>query len=120
LEWSMPSPPPVYNFAIIPTVDQIDPLWAIKRGQAPKQQQYYEDIYMPKNTPIGLYIGIFSLFFGFAMTWHIYWLALLSLAAILVCMVIRLSGKSQDEHEVITAAQVRELEASSKRRSERK
>ena len=36
LEWSIPSPPPIYNFAIIPTVDQLDPLWAIKRGDAPK------------------------------------------------------------------------------------
>ena len=32
LEWSIPSPPPIYNFAIIPTVDQLDPFWAIKRG----------------------------------------------------------------------------------------
>ena len=39
LEWSIPSPPPIYNFAIIPTVDQLDPLWAIKRGQAPKPQK---------------------------------------------------------------------------------
>ena len=38
LEWSIPSPPPIYNFAIIPTVDQIDPLWAIKRGHAPKPE----------------------------------------------------------------------------------
>ncbi len=33
LEWSIPSPPPIYNFAVIPTVDQLDPLWAIKEGR---------------------------------------------------------------------------------------
>ena len=32
LEWSIPSPPPIYNFAVIPTVDQIDPFWAKKKG----------------------------------------------------------------------------------------
>lgn len=115
LEWSIPSPPPIYNFAIIPTVDQIDPLWAIKRGQAPKPHKDYEDILLPKNTPMGLYIGILSLIFGFAMTWHIFWLALVSLIAIITCIIIRLSSPA--EHEVITAAQVKEIEEAYSRRT---
>lgn len=109
LEWSIPSPPPIYNFAIIPTVNQIDPLWAIKRGQAPQPEKSYEDIHLPINTPMGLYIGIFSVIFGFAMTWHIFWLAIVSFVAISACLIIRLSGK--DEYEIITAAQVQEMEA---------
>ena len=109
LEWSIPSPPPIYNFAIIPTVDQLDPLWAIKRGQAPKAVETYEDIYLPKNTPMGLVIGMLSLVFGFAMTWYIWWLAIASLAAIIACMIIRLSG--DDEHMVITADEVKKMEA---------
>ncbi len=109
LEWSIPSPPPIYNFAIIPTVNQIDPLWAIKRGQAPQPEKNYEDIHLPINTPMGLYIGIFSVIFGFAMTWHIFWLAIVSFVAISACLIIRLSGK--DEYEIITAAQVQEIEA---------
>lgn len=116
LEWSIPSPPPIYNFAIIPTVDQIDPLWAIKRGQAPKVKQEYEDIHLPRNTPMGLYIGILSLVFGFAMTWYIFWLALVSIFGIVVCLIIRLSGT--DEHDVITAEQVKEMEAAHLRRQE--
>ena len=31
LEWSIPSPPPVYNFAVEPTVRSRDPLWRLKR-----------------------------------------------------------------------------------------
>jgi cytochrome c oxidase subunit I len=31
LEWSIPSPPPVYNFAVEPTVHSRDPYWAAKR-----------------------------------------------------------------------------------------
>lgn len=108
LEWSVPSPPPIYNFAIIPIVDQIDPLWAIKRGQAPQQTQTYEDIHLPKNTPMGVYIGIFSMIFGFAMIWHILWLSIVSFIAIIACLIIRLSG--EDEHDVIPAAEVEKME----------
>jgi cytochrome o ubiquinol oxidase subunit 1 len=111
LEWSIPSPPPIYNFAIIPTVDQIDPLWAIKRGHAPPQEKKYEDIQIPKNTPIALYIGILSLLFGFAMTWFIWWLAISSFIGIVICLIIRLSRKTKDEHETITAEQVEKMEA---------
>lgn len=108
LEWSIPSPPPFYNFAITPVVDHLDPLWAIKRGEAPRPSQEYEDIYMPRNTPMGLFIGLLSLLFGFAVVWYILWLAILSLAAIVVCLIIRLSGK--DEHERIPAARIKEME----------
>lgn len=108
LEWSIPSPPPIYNFAIIPVVDQRDPFWAVKQGDAPPFKQDYEDIHLPKNTPLGVYIGLLSLVFGFAMTWYIWWLALIAFTGIVVCLVIRLSSK--DEHYVITAAEVKEIE----------
>jgi len=32
LEWATPSPPPHYNFAVIPTIEHRDPLWAEKYG----------------------------------------------------------------------------------------
>lgn len=114
LEWSTSSPPPFYNFAIIPTVDQLDPLWAIKRGQAPVQKVEYEDILMPKNTPMGFCIGCLSLIFGFAMTWYIWWLAIISFIGIVISVIIRLSG--DDEHDVILASTVREIEEKHKKR----
>ncbi len=67
-----------------------------------------------KIPPLAIYIGIFSLIFGFAMTWHIVWLAIVSFDGYHACLIIRLSGK--DEHEVITAAQVKEMEAARTRR----
>lgn len=108
LEWSVPSPPPIYNFAIIPTVDQIDPLWAIKRGEAPPQKKNYEDIHLPKNTSMAVVIGILSLIFGFAMTWYLFWLAGLSLIGIAICLIYQLWGK--EEYEIFTAQQVKEME----------
>ncbi len=116
LEWATHSPPPIYNFAIIPTVDQIDPLWAMKQGHHPTPEQNYEDIHLPKNTAMGLYIGISSLIFGFAMVWHIWWLAIASFIAILACIIIRLSAR-KDEHDVISVEEVKKIEASYQRRS---
>ncbi len=114
LEWATHSPPPVYNFAIIPIVDQIDPLWAIKRGEMPAIGKDYQDIYMPKNSALGFYIGIAGLVIGFAMTWHIWWLSILCFVSILVCVIIHLSG--DDSHDVITAAEVEKIEAAHIRR----
>jgi cytochrome o ubiquinol oxidase subunit I len=105
LEWSTSSPPPEYNFAIIPTVDQRDPLWDEKRAE---QKINYEDIVLPKNTSMGFVIGWLSLLFGFGMIWEIYWLAGISLIGVIVCMIIRLSG--HDEHIVITKEEVRNIE----------
>lgn len=113
LEWMTHSPPPIYNFAIIPTVDQLDPLWALKRGQAPPQGDY-EDIHLPRNTAEGLLIGIFSLVFGFAAVWHIFWLAAIALLGIITSLIVRLSG--DDLHDVITADQVKQMEAAAHRK----
>lgn len=109
LEWSTSSPPPVYNFAILPVVDQRDPFWVAKHHQGPKQPTHYEDIHLPINTSIPMYMGILIMTFGFAMTWHIWWLSILTFAGTLGCLIFRLSGK--EEHELITAAQVKEMEA---------
>lgn len=110
-----PTPlPPIYNFAIIPVVDQIDPLWAMKRGQLLVPEKKYEDIHIPRNTPLPLYIGILSLFFGFAMIWYIWWLAIASFVGMIICLIIRLS--KEDKHDVITAAQVEQMEAEYVRR----
>ncbi|HEX2583343.1 MAG TPA: cbb3-type cytochrome c oxidase subunit I [Chlamydiales bacterium] len=87
LEWSTSSPPPVYNFATIPQVHSRDPLWHQKE---PLKSSAYEIIHMPKNTPLGLYAGVLSFFFGFAVVWYIFWLALVSLIGILACILIRL------------------------------
>jgi cytochrome c oxidase subunit 1 len=35
LEWSTPSPPPVYNFAVIPTIESRRPLWDLKHPDDP-------------------------------------------------------------------------------------
>jgi cytochrome o ubiquinol oxidase subunit 1 len=39
---------------------------------------------MPKNTAAGLVLAGISMVFGFAMIWHIWWLAIGGLAALLI------------------------------------
>lgn len=112
LEWSTSSPPPFYNFAITPVVNSIDPLWATKRGEGPPQGDY-EDIYMPRNTGMGFYIGMLSIVLGFALTWHIYWLMIVSFIGILACVITRLS--MHDEHELIPKEKVKEMERAHKK-----
>lgn len=108
LEWATPSPPPLYNFAKIPQVDQIDPLWAHKQSSSLLPEPEYEDIYMPVNTAVPVFIGLFSLTFGFAMTWHMYWLAIISFIAIAAFVIYRLSR--HDAHELIPAEEVRRMD----------
>jgi cytochrome o ubiquinol oxidase subunit 1 len=104
LEWSTKSPPPHYNFAVLPEVDCRDPFWVAKEKNI-KPAPVYEDIVMPKNSPIGFIIGGLSMALGFALVWHIMWLALISFLSIVVCLIIRLS----DDHieHVITAEELK-------------
>ncbi len=116
LEWSTLSPPPFYNFAFIPEVDQRDPFWASK--QEPKhapEEIIYHDIHMPKKTPMGMFIGLFSLFFGFATVWHIWWLAGVGLLGILVCLIIRLSNDHFDHY--VSHEKVKKIEMEKAKRA---
>lgn len=114
LEWTTSSPPPIYNFAVIPTVGQIDPFWAIKRGQAPGPSHDFEDIHLPTNTALGFYIGMLAIVLGFALTWHIFWLAIVSFLGILGCVIKRLSER--EKFDVIPVAEVKEIEKEAERR----
>lgn len=110
LEWSTSSPAPSYNFAVIPTVHGRDPFWDTKQlssDEIPKQ--HFVDIRMPKNTGMGIVIAGFAFMAGFAIIWHIWWLAVVGLVGIIACLVLR---SLNDETEyIITAAEVEKLEA---------
>ncbi len=101
LEWSMTSPPVEYNYAVIPIVTSRDMFWEMKRLKK-KQLPVYSDITVPKNTGYGVYIGLAALIFGGAVVWHIVWLAIVGLLAIIVLLVIRLT--SDDTEETISVA----------------
>jgi cytochrome o ubiquinol oxidase subunit 1 len=109
LEWATSSPPPPYNFAVLPEVRDREPLLDLKeRGVANARPAAYEDIVLPKNSPVGALMGGFAFVFGFAMIWYIWWLAAVCGLVMWALMIWR---SSDDESEtVIPAAEVARLD----------
>ncbi|KWD16398.1 cytochrome ubiquinol oxidase subunit I [Burkholderia ubonensis] len=109
LEWATTSPPPAYNFATIPQVRTLDAFADMKaRGEGQGKRAAYRDIHMPSNTSAGLFVGVFSLALGFALVWHIWWLAITGLAGIVATLVIY-SSRNNDGY-YIPASTVRRIE----------
>lgn len=109
LEWSTSSPPPEYNFATLPVVSQRDSFWVAKHSSKPQNSNTgYENIRLPKSTPLPLIIAALSFLCGFGLIWHIYWLAVLSLFAIITAIIIRISNDNTEY--TITAAKVKKIE----------
>jgi cytochrome o ubiquinol oxidase subunit 1 len=79
LEWACSCPPPEYNFAVLPKVHERDAFFAMKvRGQAYAAPDAYEAIELPCNSAVGIVIGAAGGAAGFALVWHIWWLAVLA------------------------------------------
>jgi cytochrome o ubiquinol oxidase subunit 1 len=83
LEWSTLSPPPPFNFAVLPDVHGTETYWdmkqrAIEQRELAKEPDY-EPIEVPRNSPTGVICAFFASFTGFAVIWHIWWLAILGL-----------------------------------------
>jgi cytochrome o ubiquinol oxidase subunit 1 len=86
LEWSTASPPPAYNFAAMPQVEALDAFWDMKQRGASRIRDAYESIEMPSNSANGFVTAFFAVVTGFAMIWHIWWMAIIGL----VCAVATL------------------------------
>jgi len=92
LEWSTASPPPAFNFAVLPNVRGEEPYWEIKRRAIETQQLAaepdYQPIEMPRNSPTGFITAFFATITGFALIWHIWWMVGLGIAAAYVVFVV--------------------------------
>jgi cytochrome o ubiquinol oxidase subunit 1 len=80
LEWSTASPPPSYNFAVLPQVESLDAFWVMKQRGPVVPAEHYESIEVPSNSPNGFVTAFFAVVMGFALIWHIWWMAILGLA----------------------------------------
>ena len=108
LEWATSSPPPAYNFAVLPRVETIDAFWHMKRtGRAPVEP-VYENIQMPRNSPTGFVTAFFAVVTGFALIWHIWWMVILGLLAAAVTVLV--FGWSVDREREISAAEIARME----------
>ncbi len=80
LEWATASPPPEFNFAVLPDVHDEEPYWGRKQkafatGSLSSEEPDYQAVHMPLNTPTGVVVAFFATFIGFALIWHIWWMA---------------------------------------------
>ena len=112
LEWSTASPPPFYNFAHLPEVHSRDAFWELKKSKKDIVKRKYEDIHMPKNSMVGVNIGILSCVMGFALVWHIFWLAAITFIGILIALIARLFVKETDYY--VKAEEVEQIETRSR------
>ncbi|MBB5193670.1 cytochrome o ubiquinol oxidase subunit 1 [Silvimonas terrae] len=97
LEWATSSPPPAYNFAVLPQVRDIDAFTDMKeQGKPYAKPEHYDPIHMPKNTSAGVFMGAFATALGFALIWHIWWLAIVGLVGIVVTLLTRVYDNHKD------------------------
>jgi len=101
LEWATSSPPPPFNFAVLPHVEGDDAYWKMKQharqqvrlGEEPR----YAAIPMPRNSPTGFICAFFATFVGFALIWHIWWIvALAALGAYATFVVFAWRDRTED------------------------
>ncbi|SFI91296.1 cytochrome o ubiquinol oxidase subunit 1 [Sphingomonas sp. NFR04] len=108
LEWATSSPPPAYNFAFSPVIHDLDAWYDMKSRGAVRPVSGYLPIHMPKNTWAGIVLAGFSLAFGFAMIWYIWWLAAASFLGLLVTAITHTFNYDRDFY--ISAEEVTETE----------
>ncbi|GAA4504401.1 cytochrome o ubiquinol oxidase subunit I [Gluconacetobacter tumulicola] len=110
LEWSTSSPPPFYNFAVVPVVHDLDAFAHDKEAGIDTRAagSNYQPIHMPKNTAAGFFIGMFSLILGFAAIWWIWWLAAVGLIGVIATVIARSSNNDVDYY--VPASEVARIE----------
>lgn len=107
LEWSIPSPAPEYNFAVIPHVSRRDAYhWRKINGWAYQPANHYQDIELPKNSGFGPILGVSTTISFFGLVWHIWWMA--ALFAIIAVMAGFARAFMRDLHHIIPAAEIEE------------
>ena len=110
-------PAPFYNYAILPEVTERDAFWTMKTtaataaddGRPETVPVHYEPFTVPKNTPFGMFIAGFALAFGFAMVWHMWWLAAVGLLGVIISIIIRTTDDNTERQ--VTVAEIEKVEA---------
>jgi cytochrome o ubiquinol oxidase subunit I len=112
LEWATASPPPPFNFAVLPHVEEEEPYWTIKERAREhsrlRPEPDYEDVEMPRNSPTGFVCAFFATAMGFALIWQIWWLVIVGFVGAYATFVV-FAWRDTPEY-VIPAAEVARLD----------
>jgi cytochrome o ubiquinol oxidase subunit 1 len=108
LEWSTSSPPPYYNFAFTPRVHEIDAFTHMKRVGFTRPSEGYMPIHMPRYTATGVIISGLLTVLGFAMIWHMWFVAAMTFIAAVAYGILHTFNYNRDYY--VPADEVRETE----------
>jgi cytochrome o ubiquinol oxidase subunit I len=118
LEWATASPPPAFNFAVLPTVTGEDAYWHFKHPATGQRvtdaEPEYRDIEIPRNSPTGFVCAFFATMVGFAMIWHIWWMAFAGAVGAFATFVV-FAWRDHDE-DLVPAQEVAEIDRSNRAR----
>ena len=98
---------------MLPQVTDIDAFWKkkqrVRTQQAqPTKERKFEPIEMPKNSATGFIMAFFAVVTGFALIWHIWWMAGVGAIGVFLTM---LAFAFRDEEEIeIPADQIARFE----------
>jgi len=98
LEWSTSSPPPDYNFAFTPVIHDNDAWSDMKKRGYQRPLQGFAPIHMPRNTAAGFVLAMISAVLGFALVWHMWPLAILSFAVLVIGTIVHTFNYQRDYH----------------------
>jgi cytochrome o ubiquinol oxidase subunit 1 len=107
LEWSTASPPPGWNFGVLPNVTSADSYWAQKQrvrvtSDQPVAAPECSAIESPKNSAPGFVTAFFAVVTGFALIWHIWWMAGMGLVGAFVTL-LAFAFRDKEEEEIPAA-----------------
>ena len=103
LEWSTASPPPAFNFAVLPHVEHDEAYWGMKQRAIADggliDEPEYTAIEMPRRSPTGVIVAFFTTVTGFALIWHIWWAVGLGLVGAFATFVV-FAWRDEVEYEI--------------------
>jgi cytochrome o ubiquinol oxidase subunit 1 len=118
LEWSTASPPPAFNFAVLPQVSGEDAYWKFKYRATDQsgsdQEPVYRDIEIPRNSATGFVCAVFATMMGFALIWHIWWMVVAGAIGSFATFVV-FAWRDHDE-DVVPAREVAWIDRSNRTR----
>lgn len=98
LEWSTSSPPPDYNFAFTPVIHDHDSWSDMKKRGYQRPLAGFRPIHMPRNTGAGVIIAGLATLCGFALIWHVWWLAALTFVGVVASVITHSFNYDRDFH----------------------
>jgi len=116
LEWATASPPPAFNFAVLPEVSGEDAYWKFKHPATEQvrslERPEYRAIEIPRNSPTGFVCAFFATMMGFALIWHIWWMVAAGAIGAFATFIV-FAWRDHDE-DIIPAAEVARIDGSNR------